>query len=333
MRQRSLPVARIEASRLLTLRQARGFSQRSLSEQAGITRQAVGAIETGRMQPSVGIALGLARALGTTVEELFGSVAAPTPAAERVATASIAGHAVRHPLLAEHLAIEPSQSDVPTVFVAGCDLAVGLLAGHATVRTRDIRALWLPMTNRAALQALIKGTVHAAVVHQTALRRSFGRDEFTRFELATTEQGWLLAPGNPLDFRNASDLSKKKARLVNRPAGAGARRLLDAELRRSHVDPRRLPGYERELPGQLDVGRAIAHGFADAGIGIASVARSFGLEFLPLSLEQCTLVVPRVTLRTPEVRALLDALRSSAYRNDLEALQSYDAARTGEQLG
>jgi len=42
-----------------------------LAEQAGITRKSVNAIETGKMVPSVVLALKLAHALGIQVEELF----------------------------------------------------------------------------------------------------------------------------------------------------------------------------------------------------------------------------------------------------------------------
>jgi molybdate-binding protein/DNA-binding XRE family transcriptional regulator len=300
---------------------------------AGITRQAVGAIESGHMQPSVGIALALARSLGTTVEELFGCEERPAPAAARNASATIAGRTVTHSLATEYLAIEPVQDAVPNVFLAGCDLAVGLLARHALLCSRDVRVLWLPMTNRAGLRALENGLVHATVVHgEITAQRAERMREFVGFELATTQEGWLLAPGNPLGLRGAPDLRRQKARLANRPSGAGARRLLDEQLRRSRVDPRQIVGYDRELPGQLDIGRAIAQDFADAAVGAASVARVFALEFIPLRDERCTLFVPRAALRTPEVRALVEALRSTSYRRDLESLQSYDATKTGERI-
>jgi putative molybdopterin biosynthesis protein len=325
-------MARIRAFRVLALRQARGLSQRSLSQMAGITRQAVSAIESGRMQPSVGIALALARSLETTVEELFGRQGA-TQKSGRSASATIAGRTVTYSLTADYLAIEPAQDAVPNVFVAGCDLAVGLLARHTQLRSRNVQVLWLPMTNRAALDALTGGIVHAAVVHgQLSPQQAKRMREFVGFELATTEQGWLLAPGNPLHLHGAPDLQRRKARLANRPCGAGARRLLDEQLRRAKVDPRRIVGYERELPGQLDIGRAIAQDFADAAIGAASVAQVFALEFVPLREERCTLLAPRAALRTPEIRALLDGLRSPAYRRDLESLQSYDATRIGEHI-
>jgi putative molybdopterin biosynthesis protein len=322
-----------ERNRLFALRSERGLSQRSLAQIAGITRQAVGAIESGRMQPTVGIALALARALDVTVEELFGSQESAAVHPTRSAAAVIAGRRVVYPLTQDYLAIEPAESIVPNVFLAGCDLAVGLLARHAFARSRNVRVLWLPMTNAEALQALMNARVHAAIVHgEVGPRSQKSLRKFARFQVATTEAGWLLAPGNPLNLRRASDLVRSKARLVNRPAGAGARRLLDEQLQRSKVEPGRIVGYDREVPGQLDTGRAIAQGFADAAIGTASVARVFALDFSPLREERCTLFIPRAALRTPEIHALLDALRSATYRRDLQALQSYDASKTGEQI-
>ncbi len=50
----------------------RGLSQADLAHRAGISRQALGAIEAATYLPSVSVALALARELGTTVEALFG---------------------------------------------------------------------------------------------------------------------------------------------------------------------------------------------------------------------------------------------------------------------
>jgi molybdate-binding protein/DNA-binding XRE family transcriptional regulator len=305
----------IVAPGLERLRAARGLSQRVLAQAAGITRQAVGAIEHGKVQPSVGIALALARVLGTSVEELFGAPAAPAP------------HTFEH-VAREHTALEPMQAGLPTIFIAGCDVATGLLARHATLRERELRMLWLPMTNRMALEELRRGRVHAAVVHGAPIKS----DGFERFELATTEEGWLVARGNPLRVRGAADLARKGIRLVNRPLGAGARALLDEQLRRANLDAQRVRGYDREVAGQLDAGRAIAQGFADAGVGMVSIARIFGLDFLPLRKERCTLLVPRQAAKSPEVRALLAALRSDPYRRDVQALDAYDVRRAGDRI-
>jgi putative molybdopterin biosynthesis protein len=305
----------IVASGLERARTVRGLTQRALAQAAGITRQAVSAIEHGKVQPGVGIALALARVLNTSVEELFG-------------TPSVAKPQLFEDVAREYTALEPTDTGLPAVFVAGCDVATGLLARHATLRERELRMVWLPMTNRAALDALRRGRVQAAVVHGAAIKG----DAYERFELATTQEGWLLARGNPLRVRGAADLARKSIRLVNRPAGAGARQLLDEQVRRAQIDPQRVRGYGREVAGQLDAGRAIAQGFADAAVGMASIARIFALDFIPLREERCTLVVPRHMVRAPEVRALLDTLHSQPYRRDVEALDAYDVRRTGERI-
>ena len=65
-------ISQPDGARLRLARQARGLSQQQLAGVAGVTRQAVSAVESGHSDPSLRVALGLARALGMTVEELFG---------------------------------------------------------------------------------------------------------------------------------------------------------------------------------------------------------------------------------------------------------------------
>ena len=64
-------------------RQARGFSQQQLAGMAGVSRQAVSAVESGLSDPSLRVALALAQALGMTVEELFGPGNPVSPVAAR----------------------------------------------------------------------------------------------------------------------------------------------------------------------------------------------------------------------------------------------------------
>src|SRR5260370_17464064 len=59
-------------------RVARGLTQDELARRAGLSRQALGAIESGAYQPGVVAALALARELGDSVEALFGSAGEPS---------------------------------------------------------------------------------------------------------------------------------------------------------------------------------------------------------------------------------------------------------------
>lgn len=52
-------------------RAMRNLTQADLASLAGVTRRSVNAIETGRMVPSVLLALKLAHALGTSIDTIF----------------------------------------------------------------------------------------------------------------------------------------------------------------------------------------------------------------------------------------------------------------------
>src|SRR5947209_11490121 len=64
-------------SRLRDRRVQAGLTQAELAARAGVSRQLVAAVEAGQNAPAVDAALGLARALATTVEELFAAAPAP----------------------------------------------------------------------------------------------------------------------------------------------------------------------------------------------------------------------------------------------------------------
>jgi putative transcriptional regulator len=54
-----------------SLRTGRGLSQQELGRSLGVSRQTINAIEQGRYDPSLPLAIKLARFFGTTVEEVF----------------------------------------------------------------------------------------------------------------------------------------------------------------------------------------------------------------------------------------------------------------------
>lgn len=58
-------------NRIRVLRMGRGWRQEDLAREAGVTRQTINAIENDRYNPTLPLAMRLARLLGTTVEQLF----------------------------------------------------------------------------------------------------------------------------------------------------------------------------------------------------------------------------------------------------------------------
>jgi len=58
-------------SRLHELRAERAWTQADLAQKVGVSRQTINSIETGRFEPSLSLALKLARLFGTSVESIF----------------------------------------------------------------------------------------------------------------------------------------------------------------------------------------------------------------------------------------------------------------------
>lgn len=58
-------------NRLRVLRAEREWSQADLAERIAVSRQTVNAVETGRYEPSLGLAFRIAQLFGVTIEEIF----------------------------------------------------------------------------------------------------------------------------------------------------------------------------------------------------------------------------------------------------------------------
>lgn len=54
-----------------TLRETEGLSQAALGAALGVSRQTINSIETGKYDPSLPLAIAIARHFRTTVEEIF----------------------------------------------------------------------------------------------------------------------------------------------------------------------------------------------------------------------------------------------------------------------
>ncbi|MBD0839386.1 MULTISPECIES: helix-turn-helix transcriptional regulator [unclassified Streptomyces] len=58
-------------NRITDLRAERGWTQADLAQRAGVSRQTINAIETGRFDPSLPLAFRLAKLFDMRIEELF----------------------------------------------------------------------------------------------------------------------------------------------------------------------------------------------------------------------------------------------------------------------
>lgn len=311
------------STRLRALRAKAGWSGTALAAAVGLSRQAYAAIEAGRSVPATDTALRLARALGTSVEALFSLVDAPVASA-RAREVEVGGRVVAVPLQPSHGLVGAGRRRA--VVVAGCDPATPVLGG----RLASTDLLWTPCSSTEAIRRLAAGEVHVAGTHLVDTQALVAERVPFPCEIvhvAVWTQGLIVAPGNPLGLADASDLAR--ARLVNREAGAGSRRLVEARLRAAGVPTALVAGWSTAAGGHLAVAEAVAAGLADVGVGVQAAAEARGLGFVPWEQEAYRLVVPRHLLDDPGVAELLAALRQTGTRAEFEALGGYD----GEGMG
>ena len=362
---------------LARARIARDLTQTELARRAGISRQALGAIESGAYHPSVAIALRLARELGASVESLFGEIDDETstlidatwfddqrlPAAlgqSRVALARVGGKVVAVARPAAHLTLVPAagvvqrarrhRADVATfqlpdeidstLLMAGCDPAAAILVDWLARRRSPVHAIAVSCSSRKALRAVVDGRAHVAGVHirdqksgeynLAPISRAVGRHRSIVVNFARWELGLATAPGNPLGIRGFADLERSGLRIVNREDGSGARSVLDQALGELGLHPERIPGYQFEVGGHLEVAAAIAAGLADVGVTIRLGADAYGLHFLPHREERYDLVIMEQEAESTPIKAMLDALNSRRFAREISQLCAYDTAQMGQ---
>jgi putative molybdopterin biosynthesis protein len=192
------------------------------------------------------------------------------------------------------------------------------------------------------LIALQRGEAHVAGSHlldeetgeynRSSVRHHLPGRRVMIVNLVHRDQGLIVAPGNPKRIRSLEDLLRPDIRYVNRQRGAGTRVLLDYELKRIGADPRQVAGYEREEYTHLGVAAAVMSGTADVGLGILAAARALKMEFVPLLKERYDLIIPREHYESDLLAPLLEVIRSTSFRQEVEALGGYDGSDMGRVL-
>lgn len=189
-------------NRVREKRQTLHLSQKQLAELAGITRQAICAVESNQYSPSTSVALKLAQVLRCRVEDLFylksggdiieGELIGPLPKGlqkPRAQVCQVGGRILVRPLVglgelatlsttadglilgpasdAKHVKVqlfENRQALSRNVVIAGCDPAMFLASEHLKQQSDDNLVPRL-MGSSIAIGALKRGEVHVAGVH------------------------------------------------------------------------------------------------------------------------------------------------------------------------
>jgi molybdate-binding protein/DNA-binding XRE family transcriptional regulator len=337
-------------NRVKLLRQGRGWTQEQLAQAAGLSRTGIGAIEAARLIPSVAAALALARALGCTVEDLFGPKSAAGPAQFawlpanfpcRHWLAEVAGKTLLYPVeiglrsdlphdgVAKHASDVPANTEVArtTLVLATCDPAAGYLAAMYE-RNSGYRLLVLTRTSSDALELAKSGLAHVAGIHFAAADDRHGNAaelssrapgcDMSLVHVARWEEGLASQPA--AQVRSAAAAARSKMRWIGRLSGAAARRYQDDLLGK-----RRAPRHiARDHRGVVD---AIRNEWADVGICLRLTTEEAQLAFLGIGEENYDLCFRQEFASDPRIVRLIATICSPEYRQLLAELPGYREQR------
>jgi putative molybdopterin biosynthesis protein len=220
--------------------------------------------------------------------------------------------------------IGPSAA-MPDLVVMGSH-CVALDAVLGALAERGLNARTIAVGSMGGVVAAERGECDLAPVHLVDPESGVYNAHLLRDGLALVK-GWQRMQGfvhRPDDARfagcSAADalkaaLADPRCLMVNRNAGAGTRVLIDRLLA-----GKRPAGYSNQPRSHNAVAAAVAQGRADWGIAIESVARLYGLGFLPIAPEDYDFLLVERRRERPAVAAFLAALRDDGVRAKIRAL-------------
>ncbi|MFI4987456.1 MAG: substrate-binding domain-containing protein [Alphaproteobacteria bacterium] len=204
---------------------------------------------------------------------------------------------------------------------SGCGLA--LMAGGSLDGLKRLGAGEAQLCGMHVLDA--ESNAYNVPLLKTALPRL----DIVALEWAWREQGLVLAAGNPRGITHLGDLAAKQVAVVERQPESGSQILFEQLLERDAVDRMALTRLAKPALSESDLALVIAERKADAGLAIRTVARQYGLDFLPLARERYDLVMRRRDYFEPLVQSLLAFTRSERFRTRAGEMGGYDITRLG----
>jgi excisionase family DNA binding protein len=198
----------------------------------------------------------------------------------------------------------------------------------------------LPEGSQAGYERFLKSEVIAAAIHfhdlddaekdanVEVLASQGALYDAVLIGFARREQGLVVAHGNPLQLSSLAAAHANKARLIARPAGAGAQQLLAALLRRERLEIADF-GDAIEAATGPDIAQMIRAGHGDWGIATRAVATAAGMDFVPLVVEHFDLLMRQRDAFRPPLQKLIKLTSSPTFATRAKELGGLDVSAAG----
>ena len=232
-----------------------------------------------------------------------------------------------------------AQVEDTLVAIGSHDNILDLMANYLHRQTPPIRLSSAHVGSMGGIMAIKRGEAHLGGTHLLDQESGIYNISFIKRFLADMglhlvnlcyrEQGFIVAPGNPLKIETFGDIVSARHSFINRQKGAGTRLLTDKVLGDSGLDPEQIPGYDHEEYTHMNVAAAVSGGSADVGMGIRAAAQALGLDFVPIAEERYDLIIPNAFIDDPKIEVALELLNNRSFRSDIEKLGGYNLRDCG----
>ncbi|MCZ2259433.1 substrate-binding domain-containing protein [Sporosarcina sp. G11-34] len=229
-------------------------------------------------------------------------------------------------------------ASIRSIIISGQDNSLDMLARQLEMRTNDFRPLRSYVGSLDSLIAMYKGNADIVSTHLfdgdtkeynvSYIRKLLVSKSFIVVQFIRRQAGLYVAKGNPKKISTWMDLGNANVTIVNRESGAGARVLLDEQLRLHGISREEVNGYENEQTSHLSIASVVANGGADVGIGIEQAAKWANIDFVPMIKESYDLVMLKSEQNEKLNSTVLDILNDPNFTEKLDSL-GYDIEGIG----
>lgn len=226
--------------------------------------------------------------------------------------------------------------------ISGQDLALDLLAKQLEKREEGLRPLRVYSGSLNSLIEMYHNKCDLVSLHLfdgdtgtyniPYVKKVLTGFPFIVINFLSRWAGLYVKNGNPKNIKGWADLNREDVKMINRERGAGARILLDEQLRVHGIKSSEVNGYYSEETSHLTIASAIAGGKADIGIGIEKAAKIVGVEFIPLIKERYDLVLIKSEENKNTIQLIKDILGSEEMKKDIYLMGDYDMTETGKVM-
>jgi len=160
----------------------------------------------------------------------------------------------------------------------------------------------------------------------SSVEQHCGQHSAVLIEWAVRQRGLIVSPKYVDKIKTVDDL--KGLRIVPRQPEAGAQLLFEQLIDQSDIDKSDIE-FSDAARAETDVAAAINSGAADAGFGLATVAASYNLHFVPLVEERFDLLIDRQHYFEEPIQTLLAFCKTERFTKHVDQLVGYDVSELG----